>query len=80
MSNERDNIQDDQADYLARCLLMPEQIFIKKFYEICSKHIGLHQIAVELGKIFVVETTQAAIRMTELKLHKRTTRILKLKK
>lgn len=74
MSKEYDNRQNDQADLFARCLLMPQDIFIGKFYDLCQKNIGLHQIAVELGKIFAVETTQAAIRMAELKLHNRSTR------
>lgn len=71
MSKERDNKMDDQADEFARCLLMPKDLFIRNFYELCNK-MEIHKIAVELGKTFQVETTMAAMRIFELGLHKRT--------
>lgn len=74
MNKESENKMDDEADTFARCILMPEQMFRDKFFELVSLNSNLHKIAVELGKMFQVETTQAAIRIAELKLHNRTTK------
>lgn len=62
------NEDEQDVDYFAACLLMPEQIFRDKVEELKKKKCSAREIIAVLKDLFVVEETPVVRRIGELKL------------
>lgn len=62
--------QDKEANYFARCLLMPEEMFLKQveiLKENTGKTLSTQEAVKKLAKTFKVEEYHVVIRLKELK-------------
>lgn len=63
------NEAENEADYFAACLLMPEKSFIEKFKELKEKDLLLEEIVLLLAKKFVATPRMTERRVEELGLN-----------
>ena len=65
---EKDKRQDKEANYFARCLLIPERFLIPEIEKLKGKKIRTEDMIKLLAKTFKVPEYQMTIRLTELKI------------
>jgi Zn-dependent peptidase ImmA (M78 family) len=66
---EKDKRQDKEANYFARCLLMPEEFLRSEIEKLKNGKVRTTEDMIKkLAKIFKVPEYQMTIRLTELKI------------